>query len=192
MSVVELRQQTASHGETPRFGPSSSSDEDEFRTAMRHLAGGVAVITTGAGEDRTGFTATSVSSFSMEPPTLIVCLNRASSTWPVVKAHGGFCVNLLAHDQSHIADRFAGRGGLRGAARYEGAQWQQQHSGSLGLADALVTIDCTLDEAIERHTHAILIGRVNSVTARDTAEPLLYWHGAYRLLSNIDRVLTKA
>lgn len=188
MSVVELR------SKIPDPAPRAETPEEvaAFKTAMRHLAGAVAVITTGSGEARTGFTATSVSSFSMEPPTLVVCLNRGSSSWPIVQNHGGFCVNLLAHDQSHIADRFAGRGGATGAGRYEGASWQQQPSGSLGLAGALVTIDCTLDEAIERHSHAILLGRVNAVTARGDAEPLLYWHGAYRLLSNLDRVLTQA
>ena len=142
--------------------PRTPEEVAAFKTAMRHLAGAVAVITTGSGEERTGFTATSVASFSMEPPTLIVCLNRASSSWPIIQNHGGFCVNLLSHDQSHIADRFAGRGGVRGTGRYEGATWQQQPSGSLGLADALVTIDCTLEEAIERHSHAILLGRVNA------------------------------
>ncbi|CDP51461.1 4-hydroxyphenylacetate 3-monooxygenase, reductase component [Devosia sp. DBB001] len=185
MSVVELRSK-------PVAPPIPDQETAAFKTAMRHLAGAVAVITTGSGEERTGFTATSVSSFSMEPPTLIVCLNRASSSWPIVQNHGGFCVNLLAHEQSHVADRFAGRGGIKGTGRYEGATWQQQPSGSLGLDGALVSIDCTLDEAIERHSHAILLGRVNAVTARGDAEPLLYWHGAYRLLSNLDRVLTQA
>lgn len=188
MSVVELCGKTV----IPTLPERTPEEVAAFKTAMRHLAGAVAVITTGSGDARTGFTATSVSSFSMEPPTLIVCLNRTSSSWPIVQEHGGFCVNLLAHDQSHIADRFAGRGGAKGMGRYEGAAWQQQPSGALGLAGALVTIDCTLDEAIERHSHAILLGRVNAVTARGDAEPLLYWHGAYRLLSNLDRVLTQA
>jgi len=185
MSVVELRSKLAEP-------PASEDEVAAFRTAMRHLAGAVAVVTTGAGEARTGFTATSVSSFSLEPPSLLVCLNREASSWPALQSHGGFCVNLLAHDQSHVADRFAGRGGARGPARYEGAQWQEQPSGSFGLSCALATIDCQLDEAIERHSHAILIGRVNSIAVRPDAEPLLYWHGAYRLLSNLDRVLTRA
>ncbi|MBN9364791.1 MULTISPECIES: flavin reductase family protein [unclassified Devosia] len=190
MSVVELRSRSVD----PQLAeaPITEAQIAAFRGAMRHLAGAVAVITTGTGEARTGFTATSVSSFSMEPPALLVCLNRESSSWPIVREHGGFCVNLLAHDQSHVADRFAGRGGAKGVARYEGAHWQEQPSGALGLADALVSIDCRLDEAIERHSHAILIGRVNSVTLRTEAEPLLYWHGAYRLLSGLDRVLTQA
>ena len=163
-----------------------------FRTAMRHLAGAVSVVTTGIGEHRTGFTATSVSSLSVSPPTILVCLNRDSSSWPALKAHGSFCVNLLAHDHLHIADRFAGRGGAKGVARYEGAQWQQMVTGALALSGALVAIDCELEEALDRHSHTILIGRVKALAVHDGAEPLLYWHGAYRLLSNLDRVLTEA
>lgn len=163
-----------------------------FRNAMRYLAGAVSVVTTGQGEQRTGFTATSVSSFSVSPPTLLVCLNRDSSSWPILHAHRSFCVNLLAHDQLHVADRFAGRGGAKGVARYEGAQWQQLATGALALSNALASIDCELEEAIDRHSHTILIGRVKAITLRDGADPLLYWHGAYRLMSNLDRVLTTA
>lgn len=76
MSVVELRSKTL----IPSVPERTPEEVTAFKTAMRHLAGAVAVITTGAGEARTGFTATSVSSFSMEPPTLIVCLNRTSSS----------------------------------------------------------------------------------------------------------------
>jgi flavin reductase (DIM6/NTAB) family NADH-FMN oxidoreductase RutF len=185
MSVVELRSKSVEL-KTP------DGEIAAFKLAMRHLAGAVAVVTTGSGDARTGFTATSVSSLAADPPSLIVCVNRDSSSWPIVQEHGGFCVNILAHDQSHVADRFAGRGGAKGVARYEGAEWLEQPSGALGLEHALAVIDCQLDEAIERHSHAILIGRVNEVTLRSEAEPLLYWHGAYRLLSNLDRVLTKA
>ncbi len=163
-----------------------------FRTAMRYLAGAVSVITTGSGEHRTGFTATSVSSLSVTPPTILVCLNRDSSSWPVLLDHRSFCVNLLAHDNLHVADRFAGRGGAKGIARYEGAQWKSLKTGALALSGALASIDCELEEALDRHSHTILIGRVKDIVLRDGAEPLLYWHGAYRLLSNLDRVLTQA
>ncbi|MEO8882221.1 MAG: flavin reductase family protein [Devosia sp.] len=159
---------------------------------MRYLAGAVSVITTGTGEHRTGFTVTSVSSLSVEPPTILVCLNRDSSSWPVLLNHRSFCVNLLAHDHLHVADRFAGRGGAKGIQRYEGAQWQQLATGALALSGALVAIDCELEEALDRHSHTILIGRVKAIALRSEAEPLLYWHGAYRLLSNLDRVLTSA
>ena len=170
----------------------ASLEAAAFRNAMRHLAGAVSVVTTGRGEHRTGFTATSVSSLSVDPPTLIVCLNRESSTAPVLREHGAFCVNVLAHDQSHVADRFAGRNGVFGIARYEGAQWQELATGALALANALAAVDCELEEALDRHSHTILVGRARAIRLRGNAEPLLYWHGAYRLLSSLDRVLTRA
>lgn len=153
---------------------------DQFKDSMRHLAGAVSVITVGRGDDRTGFTATSVSSLSIEPPSVLVSLNRNSSSWPVLQRYGTFAVNVLAHDQHHIADRFAGRGGARGNERYEGANWVELVTGTSALSDALTVLDCELDEAIDRHSHSILIGRVRAITVRGEAQPLLYWHGAYR------------
>ncbi|MBZ9654858.1 flavin reductase family protein [Phyllobacterium sp. 2063] len=151
-----------------------------FKDAMRHLAGAVSVITVGRGSDRSGFTATSVSSLAIDPPSLVVCLNRVSSSWQVLQRHGSFCVNVLAHDQQHVADSFAGRGGLKGVERYQDAQWQELATGTLALADALTVFDCELDDVIERHSHAILVGKVRAITLRQQVEPLLYWHGAYR------------
>lgn len=157
-----------------------SVDTDRFKDAMRHLAGAVSVITVGRGEDRTGFTATSVSSLSIEPPSILVSLNRSSSSWPVLQRHGSFAVNVLATDQQHIADRFAGRGGIKGTQRYEGATWSELVTGTPTLSDALIVLDCELEEAIERHSHSILIGRVRAITVRGASQPLVYWHGAYR------------
>src|SRR5450432_1359093 len=87
----------------------------DFRSAMRHLAGGVSVITVGRDTDITGMTVTSVASLSVEPPTLIVSINRGSSSWPLLKRLGVFGVNILTADQLDIAERFTGKDGLKGA-----------------------------------------------------------------------------
>jgi flavin reductase (DIM6/NTAB) family NADH-FMN oxidoreductase RutF len=89
-----------------------------FRGGMRQLAGGVSVITVGAGSDRSGMTVTSVSSLSVDPPTLIVSVNRQSSTWPLLLRYRTFGVNVLSARQQDVALRFAGQGGVAGAARY--------------------------------------------------------------------------
>lgn len=155
-----------------------------FKNSMRFLAGAVSVITVGQGHELTGFTATSVSSLSADHPSIIVSLNRSSSSWPAIQRYQSFCVNVLADDQQHVADNFAGRGGVKGPDRYQGADWQKLATGSLGLVNALTVLDCELEEAIERHSHSILIGRVRAITTRAEAQPLLYWHGGYRQLSN--------
>ena len=101
----------------------------DFRNAMRQLTGGVSVITAGKGRDISGMTVTSVSSLSVDPPSLIVSLNRESSSWPLVKRYGFFGVNILTSDQVDIAERFTGKGGLKGADRFAGAQWTTRASG---------------------------------------------------------------
>jgi flavin reductase (DIM6/NTAB) family NADH-FMN oxidoreductase RutF len=153
---------------------------DHFRGAMRHLAGGVSVITVGrGGKDITGMTVTSVSSLSVDPPTLIVSINRESSSWPLLKRHGFFGVNILSADQLDVAERFTGQGGLKGADRFAGAQWTTLVSGVPLLVGALSAIDCEAEDIIERHSHAIVIGRVLDIqTSRRTAA-LAYWQGRY-------------
>lgn len=152
---------------------------DEFRVAMRELAGGVSIISAGEGERRAGFVATSVASLSLDPPTLIVCVNRSSSSWPVLREASSFGVNVLSASHRELADRFAGRTGAEGAARYEGGHWTALRTGAPLLGDALAAFDCSLEEIIERHSHAILIGRVVAVRRRGDCGALVYWRGGY-------------
>ena len=152
---------------------------DDFRGAMRHLAGGVSVITAGRGKDITGMTVTSVSSLSVDPPSLVVSINRASSSWPLLKRHGFFGVNILTADQLDVAERFTGKDGLKGADRFTGAEWMTRASGVPLLVGALAAIDCEVEETIERHSHAIIIGRVLDVEVSARSAALAYWHGQY-------------
>src|SRR5882762_2948626 len=152
---------------------------DDFRGAMRHLAGGVSVITAGRGKEITGMTVTSVSSLSVDPPTLIVSINRESSSWPLLKRHGFFGVNILTADQINIADRFTGKGGLKGADRFAGARWTTSVSGVPLLVGALSAIDCEAQDIIERHSHAIVIGRVLDIALSSRTAALAYWQGQY-------------
>ncbi len=146
---------------------------------MRQLPGGVSVITVGRGEERSGLTVTSVSSLSLDPPTLIVCINKQSSSWPLLQRHKAFGVNVLRAGQQVVAERFAGRGGLKGAARFGDEPWITLATGVPLLADALAVIDCGLEETIDRHSHAIVIGRVEAAQVAPDSEALVYWRGHY-------------
>lgn len=156
--------------------PVSSAD---FRGAMRHLTGGVSVITAGRSRDITGMTVTSVTSLSVDPPTLIVSINRDASSFPLIRRHGAFGVNILAADQLDVAERFAGRGGLKGADRFAGAQWVTAVSGVPLLVGALSAVDCEVEEIVERHSHGIIIGRVRDIKNSVRTAALAYWHGQY-------------
>lgn len=151
----------------------------DFRNAMRQLTGGVSVITAGRGIDISGMTVTSVSSLSVDPPTLIVSINRSASSWPLLKRYGFFGVNILTSDQTDIAERFTGKGGLKGADRFNGVGWTTRASGVPLLAGALAAIDCEVEEVVERHSHAIVIGRVLDVVTSERTAALAYWQGQY-------------
>jgi flavin reductase (DIM6/NTAB) family NADH-FMN oxidoreductase RutF len=159
--------------------PLTEATETAFRQTMREFASGVCILTTGSGDDRAGLTATSVASLSVEPPTLLVCVHRASSSYPVISQFGAFAVNVLAADQHEYAERFAGDSGQRGSERYRGGRWQTLPSGVACLADSVAVFDCEVDEIIERHTHAIVIGRVRRLMVGAGSGALVYWRGAY-------------
>jgi flavin reductase (DIM6/NTAB) family NADH-FMN oxidoreductase RutF len=156
--------------------------ESRLKSAMRCLAGGVCVITAGDGDDRTGMTVTSTISLSLLPPTMIVCVNLSSSSWPIIERYRHFCVNVLGDHQEGVASRFTGRDGYSGKDRYRGAEWDTLHSGAPALMDALANVDCLLDEVIVRHTHAIILGRVCATRVRGEGSPLAYWQGAFERL----------
>ncbi len=153
-----------------------------YRLAMREFASGVALVTTGRGEQRTGCTATSLCSLSLDPPSLIVCIARTSSTLASLRSSGAFGVNILGAAHEHLADRFAGRGGVRGAARFTGAEWKTLVTGAPLLSDALACVDCELEEVIERHTHAMVIGRVAAAHRDGRESALIHWRGRFEAL----------
>jgi len=163
-----------------RFAPSDRAvAPDDFRSAMRNLVGGVSVITAGGGDDISGMTVTSVASLSIEPPSLLVSISRASSSWPLIRDRGAFGVNILNADQLDIAERFSGIGGLKGRDRFAGAIWTTRATGVPLLHGALAAIDCAVDDIVERHSHAIVIGRVLHLEIAPDDAALAYWHGSY-------------
>ena len=115
----------------------------------------------------------------VDPPTLIVCVNRASSSWPILRERRSFGVNVLSASHRELAHRFAGRTGAEGAARYEGGHWIALRTGAPLLSDALAAFDCAVEEIIERHSHAIIIGRVEAVRRSGGGGALVYWRGDY-------------
>lgn len=152
-----------------------------LKSALRHLVGSVSVVTSGEGSDRTGATVTSAYGLSVDPAAMIVAINRDSSSYKSIRRFGHFCVNVLAEGQQDVANRFAGFGGIKGEQRYEGRQWSIRASGAPVLEDALLSIDCVLQDEVVKFSHAIFIGRVVSVDVRE-GRALLYGNGAYGAL----------
>jgi flavin reductase (DIM6/NTAB) family NADH-FMN oxidoreductase RutF len=149
---------------------------------MRYLASGVAIITAGTGPKRRGFTATAVCSVSADPPTVLVCANRSAEAHDVIAHHRHFCINLLASGDAALADRFAARDGSKGAIRFEGRDWQDLGTGAPALADALVNLDCEVDQSFTTGTHTVFFGLVRGARV-NPADPLVYFDQRFRALA---------
>jgi flavin reductase (DIM6/NTAB) family NADH-FMN oxidoreductase RutF len=152
-----------------------------LKAALRHLVGSVSVVTSGEGIERTGATVTSAYGLSVDPAAMIVAINRESSSYSTIRRYGHFCVNVLAEGQEDVANRFSGFGGVKGQDRYIGRPWTTGESGAPVLDDALLSIDCVLEDEIRKFSHAIFVGRVVSVDTRE-GRALLYGNGAYGAL----------
>ena len=139
------------------------ADSAAFRHAMRAFSSGVAIIACGEGESRLGCTVTSLTSLSLAPPTLIVCLARSSSTLAGLRLAGAFSISLLSARHQALAHRFSGHSGVHGLRRFDSAQWVMLSTGAPVLADAIAAFDCLVEEVIERHSHAIVLGAVMSL-----------------------------
>ncbi len=154
-------------------------EADAFKTAMRCLAAGVTIITTVHDGQRAGLTATAVCSLSVDPPQLLVCVNQRAEAHGLIHRGSVMCVNLLARQHRDLAARFAGQGGVSGAARFAMGEWTTLRTGAPVLADAVASFDCLVSERVESSTHSIFIGRVVAVRSRPDASPLIYAGGGY-------------
>jgi flavin reductase len=160
----------------------SAISSDDFRLAMRRLAGGVSIIS-GAGPDGPlGVTATAVTSLTAEPPSVLCCLNRSLQLEAAVKQTGRFGVNMLRTDHHDLAMRFAGMGGVRGSAKFDQGNWTILPSDVPALSDSLVTFDCRVDNILEVGTHSIFVGLIADVDFGESSDPLVYCNGAFSSL----------
>lgn len=149
-----------------------------FRSAMRQLASGVSVITVGTDADRSGMTATSVVSLSIDPPSLLVAVNKSSSTWPLLLRHQAFGVNILRAEQRAVAIRFSDSK-LAGTARFGEEPTITAKTGAPLLENALAIFDCEVESLVDYRSHVIVIGQVKASRISEADAALLYWRGGY-------------
>jgi 3-hydroxy-9,10-secoandrosta-1,3,5(10)-triene-9,17-dione monooxygenase reductase component len=149
---------------------------DEMRAVMGRFATGVTVVTT-AGP--LGSTANAVSSVSLEPPLVLVCLREESETLEALRGSGAFAINVLAEDQQELADRFAKPAS---DAQWAGVAHEPSTTGAPLLDGTLATIECTVHEEARGGDHRIVIGRVRSVRLAD--EPRAPYQPAVLLVTH--------
>lgn len=147
------------------------------------MAGTVSIVATGRRGQRAGLTVTSVTSLSMDPPALLVCLNRGSSTFGAVVGQRRFSVNLLAQDHILHAQTFSS-GATSGEQRFVQGSWCESDYGVPCLTGATATVFCEMESCVPYGSHVAVIGRVLGVQLGGKAHepPLLYFSGEYSAL----------
>lgn len=148
---------------------------DEFRRAMRHVPTGVSIVTSLRDGEPRGLTVSSFASASLDPPMLLICVNREARSYLYISSSRIFCVNVLAGEQRHLAERFAGK--VR-EQQFEDIVYETDLTGAPVLTGALAHFDCAV--AAEHHvgSHSIFVGKVVSCRAR-SGSPLGYFNGGY-------------
>lgn len=154
---------------------------EEFRDVMRELASGVALVTSAFERKRSGCAVSSIASLSLDPASLLVCLNSGSATLRCLRASGVFAVNILASRHQALAQRFAA-GNVHGAERFAEGDWGALQTGAPHLRDALAVIDCRLERVVEHATHAIVIGACVGIAKGEPAPALVHWRSRFETL----------
>lgn len=160
----------------PAGNPGMSVGSD-FRRAMRRLAASIAVVVAKGDGGLVGMAATSVTSLTVDPPAVLVCVNRATNLHSLLMPAALLSVNLLSRDQQDVSAAFGG--GLPQEERFQIGDWREGFNGVPELVGAQANLACVIDAMLAYGTHSIVIARVLRATVSDAVTPLIYQDGAY-------------
>ncbi|AUU84890.1 NADH-dependent FMN reductase RutF [Leclercia sp. LSNIH1] len=155
-------------------------DKQTFRDAMACLGAAVNIITTDGPAGQAGFTASAVCSVTDSPPTLLVCLNRSASVWPVFNNNRTLCVNTLSAGQESLSNLFGGKTPM--ADRFAAAGWQTGATGCPRLDEALASFDCRISQVVSVGTHDILFCEIVAITRHPVPQGLVWFDRGYHAL----------
>jgi 3-hydroxy-9,10-secoandrosta-1,3,5(10)-triene-9,17-dione monooxygenase reductase component len=156
-------------------GEGGKVDSARYRQVLGYFATGVTVITSMDGDEPVGLAANSFTSLSLEPPLVLFSAAHTSSTWPLIRDSGRFCVNVLSEAQEDVCRRFA----EKGADRFKAVGWRASEGGSPILADTLAWIDCVIENRYPGGDHEIVVGRVLDLDVVGDGRPLVFYRGGY-------------
>ena len=155
-------------------------DKELFRRVLSNFAAGVTIVTTVDAERRPhGLTATAFTSVSLDPPLVLVCIDKKAETFAQFAPAGVFAVNFLALDQQDLSQRFAKHGG----EKFNGVGWRSGVLGTPLIDGAIGYVECRIKHAYEGGDHIIYVGEIESADAND-APPLLHFRQAYRSVTD--------
>jgi len=149
-------------------------DPARFRRVLGALPTGVTVITSYGTGTAIGMTCNSFTSASLDPPLVALFPAKSSTTWPLIRESGAFCVNVMAEHHQGMTRLFASRG----VDRFGSGEYDQRLCGP-GIPDAIAWIDCQIVAEHDVGDHTIAVAEVVELDARDDATALVFWRGTY-------------
>ncbi|MCQ8835297.1 flavin reductase family protein [Streptomyces malaysiensis] len=150
-------------------------DPAAFRSALAQFPSGVTIVTTRSDEGTLhGFTASSFASLSLDPPLVLVCLDRRADCFPVFMAAKHFVVNIVTDAHAELAIKFA----TKGENKFAYGSFEFDEAGHPLLSDAAAVIRCELEQAVPGGDHVILIGRVHDART-GSSKPVTWYRGGF-------------
>ena len=151
----------------------------QTKLALRRLASAVAVVTCRDEQTRHAMTATAVNAMSMQPPSMIVCVNRSAAFHAAISRASDFAINILHRNQVEISMGCGGK--AHGEDRFDYGDWGEE-TGVPVLTDAQARVVCAKEAKFDYGSHTIFIGRVTSIGIYGEVDPLIYVDGKYTCL----------
>lgn len=150
-----------------------------FKDILRTVVGSVSIVASGRGPDRRGLTVTAAVSLCVEPPMVLVCINRNAEAHDVILKSGAFSWNVLSTDHVRLAERFAAMDGSKGASRFSDAEWGEMATGSPVLLQSVCSFDCNVQGTMQVGTHTVITGAVVAQSCRKEKTALIYSLGKF-------------
>ena len=154
---------------------------EDLRVLMRNWATGVTLVTASDGDGPHGMTVSSFTSVSLEPPWILISLERTARTHRMVEETRVFGVSILSEAQRELAERFAGRV-ADAEDRFTGVDFELTANGVPFVHGSLAFLDCRVVQAFPAGTHTLFVGEVLDGRQSQNALPLVYFQRDYRRL----------
>jgi flavin reductase len=155
------------------------SSATTLRSVLGRFATGVMVLAAGR-ETPCGMTANAFTSVSLDPPLILVCVNRSAAVYKAVVDAGSFAVSVLSAGQEHVARHFADHTRPRGAGEFGIAGWSPgKVTGAPVLDDSLAWLECALTNSYEGGDHEIFLGSVLASGFGTASDALLFFGGSF-------------
>lgn len=149
-------------------------EQDQFKHVIGHFSSGVSIITVRNNGVDFGITASAVSSVSVDPPMLLVCVNKSTGTCHAISAAESFTVNIMNESQKDLALRFA----RANTDKFSGVAFSYGVLGNPVLEDTLAHLECRVVEEVTGGTHSVFLAEVQKAHAAN-GEPLVYYRGKF-------------